>query len=159
MRHRMGFKKLNRTSSHKKAMLANMAVSLVMHERIKTTLVKAKVLRPYVERLITKARKGTLVMRRYLVSKIKSKEAVEKLISVIGIRERKGGYTRILKGGNRYGDMASIAYIELVDGAVIKEVASTTQDQGASCKQITVKKGLKEDSKDLSKNDSSNTHG
>ncbi len=117
MNHRIKLKKLNRTSSHRKAMFSNMAVSLIMNEQIKTTLPKAKAIRPYVEKLITKARKNTLASRRALISQIKDKDCAEKLLSVISPRyaNRPGGYTRIIKAGNRYGDMAPVAYIELVD--------------------------------------------
>ena len=94
-----------------------MAVSLIMNEQIKTTLPKAKAIRPYVEKLITKAKNNSLASRRALISQIKDKNCSEKLISVISPRyaDRPGGYTRIIKAGNRYGDMAPIAYIELVD--------------------------------------------
>ena len=117
MRHKLGNKKLNKTSSHRAAMFSNMAVSLVMHEQIKTTLPKAKELRRYVERLVTVAKKGDLSARRMLISKIKDKFAAEKLISVLAKRydSRHGGYTRVLKAGFRFGDMAPVAYIEFVD--------------------------------------------
>jgi large subunit ribosomal protein L17 len=117
MRHKLKGRKLNRTSSHRRAMLANMAVSLVMNEQIKTTLPKAKELRPYVEILVTKAKKSDLANRRAIISRIKDKAAAEKLISVLGKRysERPGGYIRIVKAGFRYGDMAPLAYIEFVD--------------------------------------------
>lgn len=117
MRHRVSGRKLNRTTSHLLAMLANMSVSLIQHEQINTTLPKAKELRPFVEKLITVAKKGNLNARRYLISKIKSELAVEKLITTLAPRyaERHGGYIRILKAGFRYGDMAPMAYIEFVD--------------------------------------------
>jgi len=117
MRHKIHGRKLNRTSSHRKAMFANMAVALVMNEQIKTTLPKAKELRPYIEILVTKAKKADLSARRMVIAKIKDKEATEKLLSVLGKRyiDRPGGYTRIIKGGFRHGDMAPIAYIEFVD--------------------------------------------
>lgn len=117
MRHKLKGRKLNRTSSHRMAMFANMATSLIMNEQIKTTVVKAKELRPFVEVLVTKARQNTLAVRRAIISKIKDKDAVEKLISVLAPRynERNGGYTRIVKAGFRYGDKAPIAYIEFVD--------------------------------------------
>ncbi|PCJ26928.1 MAG: 50S ribosomal protein L17 [Rickettsiales bacterium] len=117
MRHKIKGKKLNRTSSHKKAMFANMATSLVMNEQIKTTVPKAKALRPYIEALVTKARAATLSARRDIISRIKDKKAAEKLMSVLAERykERPGGYTRIIKAGFRYGDKAPIAYIEFVD--------------------------------------------
>ncbi|WP_041816855.1 50S ribosomal protein L17 [Rickettsia akari] len=117
MRHKINGRKLNVTSSHRRAMLANMAVALVTHEQIKTTLPKAKELRPYIENLITKAKKADLTVRRSVLSKIKDKKAVEKLIHILGARykDRPGGYTRIIKAGFRYGDLAPIAYIEFVD--------------------------------------------
>ncbi|MDF2965567.1 MAG: rplQ [Rickettsiaceae bacterium] len=117
MRHNLKGRKLNVTSSHRKAMFANMAVALIMHEQIKTTLPKAKELRPYVERLITIAKKGDLAARRKLISVIKDQIAAEKLISVLATRYkvRNGGYTRIIKAGFRFGDMASVAYIEFVE--------------------------------------------
>jgi large subunit ribosomal protein L17 len=117
MRHKLKGRKLNRTSSHRMAMFANMATSLIMNEQIKTTVPKAKELRPFVEVLVTKARAGTLAVRREIISKIKDKVAAEKLMSVLAIRykERPGGYTRIVKAGFRYGDAAPVAYIEFVD--------------------------------------------
>lgn len=117
MRHKIKLKKLNRTSSHRRAMLANMAVALIMNEQIRTTLVKAKVIRPVVEKLVTRARENSLAARRLLISEIKDKDAVNKLMSELAERykTRAGGYTRIVKIGNRYGDMAPMAYIEFVD--------------------------------------------
>jgi large subunit ribosomal protein L17 len=117
MRHKIKGKKLNRTSSHRKAMFANMAVALVENEQIKTTVAKAKALRPYIEQLVTKARKGTLSARRDIISRIKDKNAAEKLMSVLAERykTRPGGYTRVIKAGFRYGDRAPIAYIEFVE--------------------------------------------
>lgn len=117
MRHKIKGRKLNVTSSHRQAMLANMAVALIAHEQIKTTLPKAKELRSYIETLITKAKKADLAVRRSVLSKIKDKKAVEKLINILGTRykDRPGGYTRIIKAGFRYGDLAPIAYIEFID--------------------------------------------
>jgi large subunit ribosomal protein L17 len=117
MNHKIKGRKLNRTSSHRQAMFANMAVALVMNEQIKTTLPKAKELRPYIETLITKAKKPNLAIRRIIIAKIKDKVAAEKLINILGTRynDRPGGYTRIIKAGFRYGDMAPIAYIEFID--------------------------------------------
>lgn len=117
MNHKIKGRKLNRTSSHRQAMFANMAVALVMNEQIKTTLPKAKELRPYIEKLITKAKQANLAIRRRIIAKIKDKVATDKLITILGTRYngRPGGYTRIIKAGFRYGDMAPIAYIELVD--------------------------------------------
>ena len=115
MRHGFAHRRLNRTVEHRKSMLANMACSLIEHEQIKTTLPKAKELRPYVEKLITLAKRGDLHARRLAIAQIKHEEPVRKLFDVLAerYRERPGGYTRVLKAGFRYGDMAPI--IELVD--------------------------------------------
>ncbi|MEL7467674.1 MAG: 50S ribosomal protein L17 [Pseudomonadota bacterium] len=117
MRHGNGYRKLNRTHEHRKAMFANMACSLIEHEQIKTTLPKAKELRSIVDKLITLAKRGDLHGRRLALSKIKQEPAVAKLFETLGPRyaERAGGYTRVLKAGFRYGDMAPMAIIELVD--------------------------------------------
>ena len=118
MRHRMSGRKLNRTSTHRKAMFANMAVALLKHEQIKTTLPKAKDLRRYVERLITLGKKGTLAARRQALSQLHNDVAMAgKLFDELASRyeNRDGGYTRVLKAGFRYGDMAPMAFIELVD--------------------------------------------
>ena len=117
MRHRVLKYKLNRTSSHRKALLNNMALALIKHEQISTTLVKAKNLRPFVEKIITLAKKGSLSSKKKAFSILKNKIIIEKLFTNIAKRykERKGGYIRILKNGFRYGDMAPLAVIELVD--------------------------------------------
>lgn len=136
MRHKIKGKKLNRTSSHRKAMFANMATSLVMNEQIKTTVTKAKALRPYIEQLVTKARKGTLAARRDIISRIKDKDAAEKLMSVLAERykARPGGYTRVVKAGFRYGDRAPVAYIEFIDrdvnakGCMTPKIEETEQE-------------------------------
>ena len=117
MRHGKKFNHLSRTSAHRKAMLANMACSLIEHKRIKTTLAKAKALRVYVEPLITKSKNDTTHSRRTVFSYLKQKDAITELFSDIATRvaDREGGYTRILKLSNRLGDHAHIAYIEFVD--------------------------------------------
>ena len=117
MRHRVLKYKLNRTTSHRKALLNNMALSLIKHEQINTTVAKAKNLRPFVEKIITLAKKGGLASRRKALSILKNKKITEKLFTNIAKRyeTRKGGYVRILKNGFRYGDMAPLAVIELVD--------------------------------------------
>jgi len=117
MRHRVLKYKLNRTSSHRKALLNNMALALIKHEQISTTLAKAKNLRPFVEKIITLAKKGSLSSRKKAFSILKNKKIIEKLFTSIAKRyeARKGGYIRILKNGFRYGDMAPLAVIELVD--------------------------------------------
>ena len=117
MRHRKSGRHLNRTSAHRKAMFANMAVSLIEHEVLKTTVPKAKELRRVAEPLITLAKDDTVANRRLAFSRLRSKAAVGKLFTDLGPRfqDRPGGYTRILKAGHRLGDAAPVAYIELVD--------------------------------------------
>jgi len=117
MRHRKGFNHLGRTSSHRKAMLSNMANSLLLHKRIATTLAKAKELRGFVEPLITRAKEDTTHNRREVFSDLKSKTVVTELFRdiIVKIGDRPGGYTRILKTGNRIGDNAEMCIIELVD--------------------------------------------
>jgi len=117
MRHKMGHRKLNRTSSHRKAMFANMSTALIKHEQIRTTIAKAKELRPIVEKLITLGKKGSLHARRFAIARMAPDANIEKLFGEIATRyeSRSGGYTRIIKDGNRYGDSAPMAYIELVD--------------------------------------------
>lgn len=117
MRHARGYRRLNRTHEHRKALFANMAGSLIEHEQIKTTLPKAKELRPIVEKLITLAKRGDLHARRQADAQLKQDQHVAKLFEVLGARykDRQGGYVRILKAGFRYGDMAPMAIIELVD--------------------------------------------
>ncbi len=117
MRHGNGPRKLNRTAEHRKALFANMACSLIEHEQIKTTLPKAKELKPYIEKLITLAKRGDLHARRQALSTIRQEPAVKKLFDTLGARyqDRQGGYSRVLKAGFRYGDMAPMAIIELVD--------------------------------------------
>ena len=117
MRHARGYRRLNRTHEHRKALFANMAGSLIEHEQIKTTLPKAKELRPIVEKLITLAKRGDLHARRQADAQLKQDIHVAKLFEVLGERykDRQGGYLRILKAGFRYGDMAPMAIIELVD--------------------------------------------
>lgn len=117
MRHRHGLRKLNRTSSHRLAMLRNMTVSLLRHEAIKTTLPKAKELRKVVEPIITLGKSDTLANKRLAFSRLRDREIVQKLFAEIGPRfaNRPGGYTRILKMGFRVGDNAPMAYVELTD--------------------------------------------
>ena len=117
MRHGKTNRKLNRTSSHRKAMFANMSAALIKHEQIVTTLPKAKELRPIVEKLITLGKRGDLHARRQAIAQIKDETQVKKLFDVLGKRyqDRQGGYIRILKAGFRYGDNAPVAVIEFVD--------------------------------------------
>jgi large subunit ribosomal protein L17 len=117
MRHGHGYRKLNRTAEHRRAMFANMSASLIEHEQIKTTLPKAKELKRIADKLITLGKKGDLHARRLALAEIKQEAAVKKLFDTLAPRykERQGGYTRVLKAGFRYGDMAPMAIIELVD--------------------------------------------
>ena len=119
MRHNKAVNHLGRQSGHRKAMLSNMASSLILHKHIETTLAKAKALREYVEPLITKSKNDTTANRRVVFSYLKQKEAVTELFRTVApkIADRPGGYTRILKTGFRAGDAADMAYIELVDFA------------------------------------------
>lgn len=117
MRHARGYRRLNRTHEHRKALFANMAGSLIEHEQIKTTLPKAKELRPIVEKLVTLAKRGDLHARRQAAAQLKQDMHVTRLFDVLATRykDRQGGYVRILKAGFRYGDMAPMAIIEFVD--------------------------------------------
>ena len=117
MRHNKKFNHLGRTKSHRDAMLSNMATSLILHKRIFTTLAKAKALRVYVEPLINRSKEDTTASRRVVFSYLQSKEAVTELFKNIAekVADRPGGYTRILKTGNRLGDNAKTCFIELVD--------------------------------------------
>ncbi len=117
MKHKIKGKKLNRTSSHRKALFKNMAQAIIKHEQIITTLPKAKTMKPIVEKLITLAKKGSLHARRQAFSKLRDDKMVTKLFGTLATRyaDRAGGYTRVLKAGYRYGDAAAMAVIELVD--------------------------------------------
>jgi large subunit ribosomal protein L17 len=142
MRHNRTVNHLGRTSSHRKAMLSNMAASLILHKRIKTTVAKAKSLRKYVEPLITKSKNDTTHSRRTVFSLLKNKEAVSELFKEISqkVAERPGGYTRILKIGNRIGDNADMCIIELVDynenmlSAAAEKKAKTRRGRGGKKK-------------------------
>jgi large subunit ribosomal protein L17 len=128
MRHRVGHRKLQRTSSHRTAMFRNMAAALIKHEQITTTLAKAKELRPYVEKLVTLAKKGGLSNRRLAHARLMDETQLVKLFDVIAPRyaERSGGYTRVVKAGIRASDAAAMAVIEFVD----RDVSAKGQDSG-----------------------------
>ncbi len=117
MKHKIKGKKLNRTSSHRKALFKNMAQAIIKHEQIITTLPKAKTMKPIVDKLITLAKKGSLHAKRQAYSKLRDDKIVTKLFGTLASRyaDRAGGYTRVLKAGYRYGDAAAMAVIELVD--------------------------------------------
>ena len=128
MRHGYTRRKLGRTSAHRTAMFANMSASLIKHEQIITTLPKAKELRPFVEKLVTLAKKGDLHARRQAISKVRDVDQVGKLFSTLGPRysSREGGYIRVLKAGFRHGDNAAMAVIEFVD----RDVSAKGKDSG-----------------------------
>src|SRR5690606_6964562 len=133
MRHGDKINNLSRTAAHRKALLSNLAIELIRHKRIVTTLAKAKALRPYVEPLITKAKDNTTHQRRVVFSYLQNKEAVNELFSVVAekVGGRPGGYTRIIKLGKRVGDNAETAMIELVDFNEVYGKASATQKEPA----------------------------
>ena len=128
MRHGVAHRKLGRTTAHRTAMFANMAASLIKHEQITTTLPKAKELRPFVEKLVTLAKRGDLHARRIAISRVRDVDQVGKLFAAIGPRyaDRNGGYIRIMKAGFRHGDNAPVAVIEFVD----RDTSAKGQDSG-----------------------------
>ena len=133
MRHRLNHKKLNRTSEHRKSLIKNMLNSLIKYEQITTTLPKAKVIKPQIDKVITLGKKDNLTNKRYLFSKLQDKVNARKVTSVLSKRylNRNGGYSRIIKAGFRYGDKAPLAIIELVDRDI-------------NAKKVDVKKQAKE---------------
>ena len=134
MKHGIKGRKLNRTSSHRKALLNNLSISLLQHEVIKTTLPKAKELRSFVEKVITLGKEDNLSNRRKALSVLKNKDLVNKLFNDIGVRvkSRNGGYTRIMKFGFRTGDKAPMAIIELVDKASVPAEVKETKKKKAA---------------------------
>ena len=128
MRHKVGGRKLQRTSAHRTAMFRNMSASLIKHEQITTSVAKAKELRPYIEKLVTLAKRGGLANRRLAMSRLMDDTQLVKLFDVLAERykDRNGGYTRVIKAGIRASDAAPIAIIELVD----RDVAAKGQDSG-----------------------------
>ena len=149
MRHQKNTRKLGRTSQHRDAMLANLVASLILHKRVKTTLAKAKAARPLAEKLVTLGKGGTLHDRRLAVAKIGQKDAVGKLFKEIapGFKDRKGGYTRIVKLGPRQSDSAPVAFLEWVDYAVEAEAAPVekTEKPAKAEKPAKVEKAEKAD--------------
>jgi large subunit ribosomal protein L17 len=141
MRHRKSGRKLNRDSSHRKAMFANLAASLIKHEQIVTTLPKAKDLRPIVEKLVTLAKRGDLHARRQAISSLRDVGTVKKLFDTLGPRykDRAGGYTRVLKAGFRYGDNAAVAVIEFVDRDT---TAKGAEDKARHAEQVKAEGGI-----------------
>ena len=142
MRHKMGYKKLNRTSEHRKALIKNMLNSLIKYEQITTTLPKAKVLRPQAEKIITLGKKNSLQNTRTLISKLQDINSTNKVKKTLSKRyeNRKGGYTRIIKAGFRYGDNAPMAVIEFVDRDVeAKKIDRKKKDQKKDPKKVDPK--------------------
>ena len=141
MRHRFGYKKLNRTSEHRKALIKNMLNSLIKYEQITTTLPKAKVLKPQADKIITLGKKNSLQNTKILASKLQDMKSTNKVKKTLAKRyeSRKGGYTRIIKAGFRYGDKAPLAIIEFVDRDVLakkvdrkkKEVKKSSEEKKA----------------------------
>ena len=131
MRHRKSGRKLNRNSAHRKALFKNLAISLIEQDIIKTTLPKAKELRSFIEPLINIAKEDTVANRRHVFSKLRSEEAVAKLFTEVSVnaKERKGGYTRIIKAGFRAGDKADMAFIELVDRKLEEDMTSEAEPE------------------------------
>jgi len=136
MRHKLGFRKLNRTSEHRKALFKNMLNSLIKYEQITTTLPKAKELKPQVDKIITLGKKNSLSSKKNLFTQLQSKPSVQKLIKILSQRyqKRKGGYSRVVRAGFRYGDNAPMAIIELMD-------------RDLNAKKIDIKKKPKESEK------------
>ena len=131
MRHRKSGRKLNRNSAHRKALFKNLAIALIEQDIIKTTLPKAKELRSFIEPIINIAKEDTVANRRHVFSKLRSEEAVAKLFTEVSVnaKERKGGYTRIIKAGFRAGDKADMAYIELVDRKLEEDITSEDEPE------------------------------
>ena len=141
MKHRIKGKKLNRSSSHRKALFKNMAQAIIKHEQIITTLPKAKTMKPIIDKLITLGKKGSLHARRQAFSQLRDNNMVSKLFGDLATRyaERQGGYSRVLKAGYRYGDAAAMAVLELVD----RNEDARGQDSGPVQKIIKVKMNQK----------------
>lgn len=134
MRHGMSGRRLGRPSGHRRALFANLATALIKHEQIKTTLPKAKELRPYVEKLITLGKRGDQHARRQVYATLRNGDATDKLFGALAERykARKGGYTRVLKAGFRYGDMAAMGVIELMD----RDPEAKGKDSGPTSEQV-----------------------
>ena len=145
MRHKFGYKKLNRTSEHRKALIKNMLNSLIKYEQIKTTLPKAKVLKPEADKIITLGKKENLKNKKILISKLQDKKLASKVVKTLSKRyeKRNGGYTRIIKAGFRYGDKAPIAIIEFVD----RDVEAKKVDKKKADALKNIEKQKKEDKK------------
>ena len=153
MRHKFAYRKLNRTSEHRKALFKNMLNSLIKYEQITTTLPKAKELKPKIDKAITLGKKKDLQSKKYLFSKLQDKSSVDKLIKILSERyeKRKGGYSRVIKAGFRYGDYAPMAIIELVDRNVQAKKVDVKKKIEDKEKTAQVTKPKLTDKKDKSK--------
>ena len=145
MRHKFGNRKLNRTSEHRKALIKNMLNSLIKYEQIKTTLPKAKVLKPVADKIITLGKKESLKNKKILISKLQDKKSASKVVKTLSKRyeKRNGGYTRIIKAGYRYGDKAPVAIIEFVD----RDIEAKKIDK----KKVDIKKVIEKPKKEEKK--------
>ena len=146
MRHKFGYRKLNRTSEHRKALFKNMLNSLIKYEQITTTLPKAKELKPKIDKVITLGKKNNLASKKNLFTQLQSKTSVDKLIKVLSQRyvKRNGGYCRVIRAGYRYGDDAPLAVIELVDRDIQAKKIDVKKKEEASTNPTTEPKAKKE---------------
>ena len=153
MRHKLGYRKLNRTSEHRKALFKNMLNSLIKYEQITTTLPKAKELKPQIDKVISMGKKNSLHASKHLFAELQSKSSVEKLLKILSQRyeKRKGGYSRVIRTGFRYGDDAPMAIIELVDRDVQAKKIDIKKNPEKTTKEVTESKTKSLDKKVKSK--------
>jgi len=153
MRHKLGYRKLNRTSEHRKALFKNMLNSLIKYEQITTTLPKAKELKPQIDKVISMGKKNSLHASKHLFAELQSKSSVEKLLKILSQRyeKRKGGYSRVIRAGFRYGDDAPMAIIELVDRDVQAKKIDIKKNPEKTTKEVTESKTKSLDKKVKSK--------
>jgi len=153
MRHKFGYRKLNRTSEHRKALFKNMLNSLIKYEQITTTLPKAKELKPQIDKVISMGKKNSLHASKHLFAELQSKSSVEKLLKILSQRyeKRKGGYSRVIRAGFRYGDDAPMAIIELVDRDVQAKKIDIKKNPEKTTKEVTESKTKSLDKKVKSK--------
>ena len=146
MRHKMGYRKLNRTSEHRKALFKNMLNSLIKYEQITTTLPKAKELKPKIDKVITLGKKNSLASKKNLFTQLQSKSSVDKLVKILSQRyeKRKGGYSRVIRAGFRYGDYAPLAVIELVDRDIEAKKVDVKKKSETSTKPTPTEQTKKE---------------
>lgn len=149
MRHNVKHRKLKRTASHRRALLINLSISLILYKRIRTTVAKAKELRGFIEPLVSKARVGDLHRLRLVMDTLKHKDAVKELLSVVipAVGDRPGGFTRVIKAGKRLGDAAEMAIIEFVDLNEVANTKATTLEQAKQDRKAAKEAGEVEDAK------------